>query len=74
MSKIRLSLYEALQARQVCGTSRIPNFLDNRLTDGGEVVILKRRPPLTPRKIPDTPIMRLEGLGQSKKSSDFIGM
>jgi hypothetical protein len=29
-------------------------FLDNRLTDGGEVVSPKRRPPFTPRKIPGT--------------------
>jgi hypothetical protein len=34
-----------------CETSRLPHFLDNRLTDGGKVVSLTRRPPLTP-KIP----------------------
>jgi hypothetical protein len=34
-------------------TSRLPHFLDNRLTGGGEVVSLMRRPPFTPRKIPD---------------------
>jgi hypothetical protein len=32
--------------------SRLPHFLHNRLTDGGEVVSLARRPPFTPRKIP----------------------
>jgi hypothetical protein len=37
-----------------CETSRLPHFLDNRLTDGGEVVSLTRRPPFTPRKIPGT--------------------
>jgi hypothetical protein len=37
-----------------CDTSRLPHFLDNRLTDGGEVVSLMRRPPLTPKKIPGT--------------------
>jgi hypothetical protein len=37
-----------------CGTSRLPHFLDSRLTDGSEVVSLTRRPPLTPRKIPGT--------------------
>jgi hypothetical protein len=30
-----------------CETSKLIYFLDNRLTDGGEVVILTRRPPLT---------------------------
>jgi hypothetical protein len=28
----------------VCETSRLPHFLDHRLTDGGEVVRLTRRP------------------------------
>jgi hypothetical protein len=37
-----------------CEKSRLPHFLDNRLTDGGEVVSLTRRPPFTPRKIPGT--------------------
>jgi hypothetical protein len=30
---------------QGCETSRLPNFLNNRLTDGGEVVSPTRRPP-----------------------------
>jgi hypothetical protein len=38
----------------ICETSRLPHFPDNRLTDGGEVVSLKSRPPFTPRKIPGT--------------------
>jgi hypothetical protein len=38
---------------QGCEMSRLPHFLDNRLTDGGEVVSLQRRPPYTPEKIPD---------------------
>jgi hypothetical protein len=33
---------------------RLPRFLDNRLTYGGEVVSLKRRPSFTPRYIPGT--------------------
>jgi hypothetical protein len=32
---------------QGCETLRLPHCLDNRLTDGGEVVSLTRRPPLT---------------------------
>jgi hypothetical protein len=37
---------------QGCETSRLSHFLDNRLTHGGEVVSLTRRPPFTTRKIP----------------------
>jgi hypothetical protein len=33
-----------------CETSRLPYFLENRLTDGGEVVSLTRLPPFTPQK------------------------
>jgi hypothetical protein len=39
---------------QGCETSRLPHFLDNRLTDSGKVVSLTRRPPFTSRKIPGT--------------------
>jgi hypothetical protein len=35
-----------------CETSRLPQFLDNRFTDGGMVVSPKCRSPFTPRKIP----------------------
>jgi hypothetical protein len=31
-----------------CGTLRLPHFLNNRLTHGGEVVSLMRRAPFTP--------------------------
>jgi hypothetical protein len=31
-------------------TSRLPHFLDNRLTDGGEVVSFTRPPPFTPQE------------------------
>jgi hypothetical protein len=37
-----------------CETSRLPHFLDNRLTDGGEIIRLTRRPPFTPSKIAGT--------------------
>jgi hypothetical protein len=58
-------------------TSRLPHFLDNRLTDGGEIVSLRRRPPFGPQEYSwysfmleaeSTPrgIVRLEGLGQLK--------
>jgi hypothetical protein len=55
-----------------CETSRFSHFLDNRLTDGGEVACLARRSPFTPRKIPGTggvdpgATVRLDGLGQLK--------
>jgi hypothetical protein len=39
-----------LGGSQVCETSRIPHFLDNRLADGGEVFSLKRRPLFTPKE------------------------
>jgi hypothetical protein len=39
---------------QGCETSRLPHYLDKRLTDGGEVVSPTRRQPFTPRKIPGT--------------------
>jgi hypothetical protein len=35
---------------QGCETSKIPHFLDNRLIDGGKVVSLTRRPPITPQE------------------------
>jgi hypothetical protein len=37
-----------------CETSRLPQFLDNRLTNGGKVVSITRRPSFTSRKIPGT--------------------
>jgi hypothetical protein len=35
-------------------TSRLPHYLDNRLTDDGKIVSLARRTPFTPGKIPGT--------------------
>jgi hypothetical protein len=39
-------------------TSRLPHFLDTRLTDGGEIVGLTRLPLFTLRKIPGTLLER----------------
>jgi hypothetical protein len=67
-------------AHKVFETSRLPYFLDNRLTDGGEVVSLTRRPP---GKIPGTDfyyrLSRPEGhnavgrIRSIKKCNDLIG-
>jgi hypothetical protein len=47
----RAKIFHALdRAATVIGSSKIPHFLDNRLTDGGEVVSLTRRPPFTPQE------------------------
>jgi hypothetical protein len=68
---------------QGCETSRLPHFLESRLIDGGEVVSLTRRPPFTPRKIPDTHfcsrLSRPQGhntagrIRSIEKSNDLIG-
>jgi hypothetical protein len=34
-----------------CETSKLPHFLDNRLTEGGKVVSLTRRPLFTTQEI-----------------------
>jgi hypothetical protein len=64
---------------------RIPHFLANQLTDGGEVVSLMHKPHFTfPERFlinmtvtsSENPsaIVWLEGLGTLKKSSDLIRM
>jgi hypothetical protein len=40
-----------LGGSQGCEMLRLPHFLDNWLTDGGETVGLMRQPPITPTKI-----------------------
>jgi hypothetical protein len=61
---------------QGCVTLRLPHFLDNRLTDSGEVVSLMRRPPFAPGRflalicvrswVDPGATVRLERLGQLK--------
>jgi hypothetical protein len=48
--RIKIQVKVKLSLQQGCGTSRLPHFPDNRLTDGGEVVSLTRRPPFTPQE------------------------
>jgi hypothetical protein len=40
----------ALEGPQGCETSRLPHFLHNRFTDGGEVVSLTRPPLFIPQE------------------------
>jgi hypothetical protein len=70
---------------QRCEISRLPHFLDNSLTDGGEAVSLTRRPPFTARKIPGIDfcywLCRLQGHSaagrirsiEKKTTNDLIG-
>jgi hypothetical protein len=63
-------------------TSRLPHFLDNRHTNGGETLSLTRWPPFTPRKIPGTHfcwrLSRAQGhsaagrIRSIEKSSDLV--
>jgi hypothetical protein len=68
---------------QGCETSRLPHFLDNRPKDGCKFLSLRAGRPLPIRRflvlisirgwIDHRAIVRLEGLGQLKKSNDLIG-
>jgi hypothetical protein len=44
-----------------CETSRLPHFINNRLTDGGEIVSLRRR---QPSKIPGISFFQKHSLPQ----------
>jgi hypothetical protein len=63
-----------------CERLRLPHFLDNRLTDGGEVVSITHRPPFNSQEdswysfllrgtVDPRAMVRLEGLGQLIKST-----
>jgi hypothetical protein len=66
-----------------CEISRFPHFLENRLTDGGEVFSLMRWPPFNTRKIPGTHFCQRQSRLQChsvagrirsiEKSNDLIG-
>jgi hypothetical protein len=71
----------------VCERSRLPHFLDKRLTDGGKVVSPTRRQPFTPQVpflrflvlisvrgwVDRRAILRQEALGKLKKKSTSSG-
>jgi hypothetical protein len=67
-----------------CETSRLPHFLDTRLTDGGKVVSPTRRTPFTPRKTSGTHfcwrLSRPQGhsaagrIRSFEKSNDLMGI
>jgi hypothetical protein len=63
----------------------LPHFLDNRLTDGGDVVSIMRRPRFIPRKMcaahfcqrlsrPPRAIVGLEGLSKSRNPMTSSGI
>jgi hypothetical protein len=54
MNKVKLPLLTGRGGPKGCDMLRLPHFLDNGLTDGGEAVGLTRRPPFTPRRISGT--------------------
>jgi hypothetical protein len=65
--KLKLSLWQAAEAHTVVRRRGSQHFLDNRLTDGGEVGSLTHRPPLTP------PPGRLLVLISVKRQSRLLG-
>jgi hypothetical protein len=50
IKKGKAILVTGLRGPEGCETSRLPHFLDNRLTDGGKIVRLTPRPPFTPQE------------------------
>jgi hypothetical protein len=49
--EVRLVRVTGRESLQVCETFEVPHFLDNRLTDGGEVVSLTHQPSYKPLEV-----------------------
>jgi hypothetical protein len=85
INKVKLPLSQAVETHTVVRRWSSPHFLDNRLTDGGEVVSLRAgRPPFTPRRflvllsvrgwVNPRDIVRLQGLDQLKNPITSSGI
>jgi hypothetical protein len=78
------NISQAVEAHSVVRRRGPHIFLYSRLTDGGEVVSLTRRPPFTPRKIfvlisvrgyvDSRAIVRMERLSQLKNTMSSSGI
>jgi hypothetical protein len=85
VKEIKLSLQQAVEACRFCETSRLPDFIDNRLTDVGEVSALRACRHFYPPgrflvlisfkgRVDPRAIVRLEGLNQLKNSKTSSGI
>jgi hypothetical protein len=83
--KVTPSLWPTRGGPWGCETSRLPHFLDNRLTDGSEAVSHTRRPPPLSQEIflvlisirdwvDPRAIVRMKGLGQFKNPMTSTGI
>jgi hypothetical protein len=61
-----------MEARRVVRRRGSLNTVDNRLTDGGEVVNLRRRSPFTPKKIHGTHFCQMLGRTQGHSTARRI--
>jgi hypothetical protein len=50
IKKSKIILVTGCEGTQVCDRLRLPHLLANRLTEGGKVVSLRRRPPYIPQE------------------------
>jgi hypothetical protein len=55
-----------------CETCRLPNFLEYRVTDGGEDISFMRRPPFTPKKTPGTHFCSRLSRAQGRSATGWI--